>query len=249
MRQRYLALKVKQVKGPGFDTYETTEKKKHKENNVFTETGDDDVEFIEEGEGVPQINHVNDISHSIYSNAELYINDHQIYTSKGLYAQKHHISIDFKSTLTDYKVVLHCEGFDYEEEPKNLLEGPFFTGRMKLYSRPDGFMLYGELSIDFLTTLELPYPNMKARIRLIRARPNLYMISESLNASLGIVDCSLYTRRVMLKEEYHKKEGLNKLMLQLSATTWKHWQRFISFLHDRTMSIKKMYSKTHLYVE
>ena len=31
------------------------------------------------------------------------------------------------------------------------------------------------------------------------------MISENPNVSLGIVDCSLYTRRVMLKEDYHKK--------------------------------------------
>ena len=66
-------------------------------------------------------------------------------------------------------------------------------------------MLYGKLGIDFLATSELLYPNMKKRIRLIRARPNFYMISENPNVSLGIVDCSLYTRRVMLKEDYYQK--------------------------------------------
>ena len=66
-------------------------------------------------------------------------------------------------------------------------------------------MLYGNLGIDFLTTLDLLYPNMKVRIRLIRARPNFYMISENPNVSLGIVDSSLYTRRVMFKEDYHEK--------------------------------------------
>ena len=81
----------------------------------------------------------------------------------------------------------------------------FFTRRMKLYSRPDGFMLYGKLGIDFLTTSELLYPNTKARIQLSRARPNFNMISENPNVSSGIVDCSLYTRRVMLKEDCHKK--------------------------------------------
>ena len=45
---------------------------------------------------------------------------------------------------------------------------------------------------------------MKVRVRLIRARPNFDMISQNPNASLGIVDRSLYTRRVMLKEDYHK---------------------------------------------
>ena len=75
---------------------------------------------------------------------------------------------------------------------------------MKLYSKPDGFMLYAKLGIDFLTTSELLYLNMKVRIRLIRARPNVYVISETPNVSLGTVDCSLYTQRVMLKEDYQK---------------------------------------------
>ena len=46
---------------------------------------------------------------------------------------------------------------------------------------------------------------MKNRLSLIRARPNFYMISENSNVSLGIVDCSLYTRRTALKDDYHKK--------------------------------------------
>ena len=66
-------------------------------------------------------------------------------------------------------------------------------------------MLYSKLEIDFFSTSELPYPNMNIRLRLIRARPTFYMISDNPNVSLGIVDCSLYTRRIALKEEYHKK--------------------------------------------
>ena len=31
------------------------------------------------------------------------------------------------------------------------------------------------------------------------------MIRDNPNISLGIVDCSLYTRRIALKDEYHKK--------------------------------------------
>ena len=98
-----------------------------------------------------------------------------------------------------------CEGFDFEEDSENLLEGAFFTSRMELYSRPDGFMLYGKLGIDFLTTSELLHLNVKVPIRLIRARPNLYMIGENPNVSLGFVDCFLYTGRVMFKEDNLKK--------------------------------------------
>ena len=32
------------------------------------------------------------------------------------------------------------------------------------------------------------------------------MISDNPNVSLGIVDCSLYTRRFALKDDYHKKQ-------------------------------------------
>ena len=46
---------------------------------------------------------------------------------------------------------------------------------------------------------------MKIRLRLIRARPNFYMISDNFNVSLGIVDCSLYTRHVALEDDYQKK--------------------------------------------
>ena len=69
---------------------------------------------------------------------------------------------------------------------------------MKLLGTPDGFMLYGKLGIDFLSTSELLYLNMKNRMRLIEARPNFYMISDNPNVSVAIVDCSLYTRRIAL---------------------------------------------------
>ena len=138
----------------------------------------------------------------------MYINNQQIYNSNGLYAHKSYISNNFKGAITEYKGVLHCEGYDYEQDPEDIsnpLPERFFTRRMKLLSRPDGFMLYGKLGIDFFSTSEMLYPNIKIRLRLIRARPNFYMISDNPNVSLGIVDCSLYTRRIALKDDYHKK--------------------------------------------
>ena len=146
--------------------------------------------------------------HSIFSNVKVYINNQQIYNPIGLYAHKSYISNNFKAAISEYKGVLHCEGYDYEQDPEDIsnpLPDPFFTRRMKLLSRPDGFVLYGKLGIDFFSTSELLFPNMKIRLRLIRARPNFYMISDNHNVSLGIVDCSLYTRRIALKDDYHKK--------------------------------------------
>ena len=66
-------------------------------------------------------------------------------------------------------------------------------------------MLYVKLGVDFFSISELLYPIMKFRLRLIRARPNFSMISDNPNVGLQIVDCSLYTRRIALKDDYHKK--------------------------------------------
>ena len=86
-----------------------------------------------------------------------------------------------------------------------LLCEPLFAMRMKMFGRPDGFILFGKLGVGFFSTPELLYPNLKTRLRLIRARPNFYMISGNRNVSLGIVDCSFFTRLVALKDDYHKK--------------------------------------------
>ena len=164
---------------------------------------------MEEDAPVPLVTHVNNILHSIFSLVEVDINNQQIYNSNGLYVHKSYISNNFKGAIAEYKGVLHSEGYHDEKFPDEIMEAflsePFFTRGMKMLSRPDGFMLYGKVGVDFCPTSELLYPNMKVRLRLIRARPNFYMISDNANDSLGIVDCSLYTRRIALKDDYHKE--------------------------------------------
>ena len=83
------------------------------------------------------------------------------------------------------------------------LSEPFISRRLKMLSRPDGFKMYGKLGVEFFSYSGLLYPKMKIRLRLIRARPNFNMISDHPNVSLGIVGCSLHTRRI--KDDYHKK--------------------------------------------
>ena len=120
-----------------------------------------------------------------------------------------YISNNFKWASSEYKGDLHCEGYDYEELLDEIMEAPlsepFFTRRMKMPSRPDGFMLYGKLGFESFSTSDLLYPNIKIRLRIFRARPNFEMISENPNVSPGIVDCSLYTGRIALKDDYHRK--------------------------------------------
>ena len=152
---------------------------------------------------------MNNILHSVFSNGEVYINNQQIYNSNRLYAHNSYVSNNFKRAISEYKGVLHCEEYDYEKFPDEIMEAPlaepFFTRKMKMLSRLDGFMLYGILGVDNFSTSEFLNPNMKISLRLIRARHNFNMISDNPNVSLGIDDCSLYTRRIASKDDYHKK--------------------------------------------
>ena len=60
---------------------------------------------------------------------------------------------------------------------------------------------------------------MKIRVRLNRARPNFYRISDNPNVNLGIVDCYLYTRHIALKDNYHIKR---MDMLAYAAVEYKY---------------------------
>ena len=107
LRQSFLALKLKFVKGRGYDTYVSREKKKeHKDESVaFPETGTDDEEEQEE---VARVTYVNNIMHSFFSNVEVYIHNQQSYNSNGLYAHKFYNSNNFKAATSEYKGVLLC---------------------------------------------------------------------------------------------------------------------------------------------
>ena len=71
LRQTYVALKLKLVRGRGYETYNTKEvKKEHKEEAKAKEE-----ETSEEEAPVSLVTHVNNTLHSIFSNVEVYINN------------------------------------------------------------------------------------------------------------------------------------------------------------------------------
>ena len=90
---------------------------------------------------------------------------------------------------------------------------------------------------------------MKNRLRLIRARPNFYMISDNSNVSLGIVDCSLNTRRIALKDDYHKKRMDMLAYAHVEYNFWRLWQRLSSYLRGETNSFKKTFSTMLPFIE
>ena len=78
LRQTYLVLKLKLVRGRGYETFNAKEvKKEHKEEEKAEE------EETAEEEAVLLVSHVNNILHLNFSNVEVYINKQQIYNSNG----------------------------------------------------------------------------------------------------------------------------------------------------------------------
>ena len=92
--------------------------------NTKKEAKAEEQETAEDDAPVPLATHVNNTLHSIFSNVEVYINNQQTYNSKGLYAHKSYISNNFKEAISEYKGVLHCEGYNYEEVPDEIMEAP-----------------------------------------------------------------------------------------------------------------------------
>ena len=201
---------------------------------------------MEEKAPVPLDNHLHKVLHSNFSNVGVYINNQQIYNSNGLYAHKSYISNNFKGALSENKGVLHCEGYDYEELPDEIMETslsePFFTRRMKMLSRPDGFISYGILGVDFFRNSDLLYSNKKIRLKLIRARPKFYMFSDNPNVSLELL-IVLFTLVVLISRIIMTRMEWTCLLTPLwKSTIWKLLQRLSSFLREKTSSFEKTFS-------
>ena len=198
LRQTFLSLHLKFVKGRGYDAFAEELKREYEENGTAS------IDFFN-----PRNTHVNNLLHSLFSNVEMYINNQQVYHSNSLYAHKSYISNNFKGAISEYMGVLHCEGYNYEMEPgfdiDGALQEPFSSRRSRMVNETDGFYLYGKLGIDFFTTATLLYPNTKVRIRLIKANPSFYMLSANPHVDLKIQQSVLHTKRIELKEEYHQK--------------------------------------------
>ena len=113
LTQTYLALKLKPVRGRGYETYNIKEvKKEHKE-----EVKAEEEETAEE-EPVRLVTHVNNILHPFFPNFEVYINKQQIYNSNGLYADKAYISNNFKQAISEYNE--NARGTTMKNFPKKL---------------------------------------------------------------------------------------------------------------------------------
>ena len=190
MRDIHLQIKVGLQKGRLFDDFmKKDEQGKADMGMSFT---DDDLHYL---------THVNNLLHSLFSNCEVYLNNQQVYNSNGLYGHKALISNEFNASTRNNEGILACHGYEFEKEPSDFEKSPFIDREEELLLK-NGTTYYGKLAIDLFHCEKLLVRNTKVRLKLIRARPNFYMISYNPHVSLKVLDCSLFTRRV--NEVYHQ---------------------------------------------
>ena len=77
-----------------------------------------------------------------YPSVEVYINNQQIYKPKGLYANKSYTFDNLKGAISENKGVLHCELYENEECPDNIMLctrpclNPFPQGKLRYSVHP-----------------------------------------------------------------------------------------------------------------
>ena len=72
------------------------------------------------------------------------------------------------------------------------------------YNQGQLFHFMTDLPLIYLLVKSLILSKTKVQLKLIRARPKLYMLSYYPNVSLKIVDFSQFTRRVLVAESNHQ---------------------------------------------
>ena len=100
-------------------------------------------------------------------------------------------------------IILACHGYEFEKEPSDFEKGRFIDREGELLLK-NGTTYYGKLATDLFQCEKLLLPNTKVRLKLIRARPNFFMISYNPHVHLKVFDCSLFTRRVVVNEVYRQ---------------------------------------------
>ena len=194
MRDTHLSLQLQLFKERLFEGF----KKERAEQRAKSEEDSDE-------EPQTYLTYVSNLLHSLFSNCEVYFNNTMVYNANGLYPHKAQISNAFNSSAVSNKGILACHWYNFEEYPEAFDLFPF-TDKANSLGSGIFFSLYGRLAIDLFTceNLLLPKTKIRIRIKLIRVRPNFYMLSDNPNVTLKIVDCSLFTRRILAAEPNHQ---------------------------------------------
>ena len=128
----------------------------------------------------------------------MYLNNQHVYNSIELYGHKALISNEINASTKNNEGNLAFHGYEFEREPSDYEESPFIDREEELLLK-NGSTYCGKLAVDLFQCQKLLLPNTKTTLKLIRARPNSYMISYNPHVSLKLLDGSFFTQRVIVK--------------------------------------------------
>ena len=176
------------------------------DRNVFTDLRKVDmylkVKLVKDGRPVTaedDVCLVNNSMHSLFSNCEVTFNTDQVYTTNGLYAHKAFMSNEFSGTQGTKESISCCQGYSYEQSPGDFEHEPAIVKRKK--DNLEEMEFYGELPIEIFNCKGLLLPNVTVHIKLIRSRPQFYLMSsKSENIHAVITNTYLKIRTLTVDE-------------------------------------------------
>ena len=147
--------------------------------------------------------------HSLFLNRDFFYNIEQIYTSSRVYAHKAFISNEFSDTKGTKISICECQDYRYEKVPASFGDEHFISRKAKTNKE---ICSYGKLTNDVFKCNKILLTNVKIRLRLVRFRPNFYLITNQ-NKKFS---CSIL--RSVSKNMLYLMDRINAFMKTSSTT-------------------------------
>ena len=152
---------------------------------------------------------VNNLMHSLFQNVEISLNGTPVSSANNLYPYKALVEAELSHNASCREGWLRCQGYEFEEDPKDVSDGKAFLNREKLGEKfTSKWSLYGRLADSFLSdNNKFLLPGVEVRVRLYRAPDQFVMIHDEASKysqgdfSLQIVSASLLVHKLELKNE------------------------------------------------
>ena len=147
--------------------------------------------------------------HSLFQKVEISLNRTPVSSVNNLYPYKALVETELSRNASCKEGWLRCQGYEFEEDPKDVSDGKAILNRKKLGEKfTCKWSLYGRLADNFLSdNNKFLLPGVEVRVRLYRAPDQFVKIHDEASKnsqgdfSLQIVSASLLVHKLELKNE------------------------------------------------
>ena len=158
----------------------------------------------------------NNILHSLFSNVRLSLQGVEVSTANNLYPHKAYIETELSHPPECKKGLLFCQGYEYEEDPSDIVGGVAFVNRRLAVGTTRN--LYGKLAVDFLGTDKYILPGVEMRLNLTRASNDFVSLAQSgatNTYAIKIKRASVHVRKLELRNATYL--SIEKALLSRAA--------------------------------